>query len=186
MHWTQAAIEFAAKKMGADQNMAHTLSAIAMAEAMPIGKFITNSTGTYTGAWAFQQAWAARQYDWNRLSNDLDYDAVAAINLWRAPPAGPTHMKWETWPGAAAKFMAAGGLVRAYDTGGYLPPGLSMAYNGTGRPEPVGGGVQNNSVTLTIHVANGDPVTIQETAQRVVDDALSALARKLSSGAGRN
>ena len=25
----------------------------------------------------------------------------------------------------------------AYDQGGYLPPGLTMAYNGTGRPEPV-------------------------------------------------
>ena len=27
-----------------------------------------------------------------------------------------------------------------YDRGGWLPPGLSMAYNGTGRPEPVGRG----------------------------------------------
>jgi hypothetical protein len=27
-----------------------------------------------------------------------------------------------------------------YDQGGYLPPGLSMAYNGTGRPEPVSSG----------------------------------------------
>jgi TP901 family phage tail tape measure protein len=39
---------------------------------------------------------------------------------------------------------AAGGLVRrgipvhSYDRGGYLPPGLSIAYNGTQRPEPVG------------------------------------------------
>ena len=30
--------------------------------------------------------------------------------------------------------------VRGYDRGGWLPPGLSMAYNGTGRPEPVGRG----------------------------------------------
>jgi phage-related protein len=28
-----------------------------------------------------------------------------------------------------------------YDRGGWLPPGLSLAYNGTGRPERVGGGV---------------------------------------------
>jgi hypothetical protein len=28
----------------------------------------------------------------------------------------------------------------SYDAGGYLPPGVSLAYNGTGRPEPVGGG----------------------------------------------
>ena len=36
--------------------------------------------------------------------------------------------------------FASGGLVRSYDSGGYLPVGLSMAYNGTGRPEAVGGG----------------------------------------------
>lgn len=28
-------------------------------------------------------------------------------------------------------------IVGKYDSGGYLPPGWSMAYNGTGRPEPV-------------------------------------------------
>src|ERR1022692_1896123 len=33
-------------------------------------------------------------------------------------------------------MLQAGG----YDQGGYLPPGLSLAYNGTGKPEPVGGG----------------------------------------------
>lgn len=31
-----------------------------------------------------------------------------------------------------------GGLVNSYDSGGYLPQGLSLAYNGTGKPEPVG------------------------------------------------
>lgn len=30
------------------------------------------------------------------------------------------------------------GKVLSYDQGGLLPPGLSMTYNGTGRPEPVG------------------------------------------------
>lgn len=36
--------------------------------------------------------------------------------------------------------MARGGMVRSqsYDRGGWLAPGLTMAYNGTGRPEPVG------------------------------------------------
>jgi hypothetical protein len=84
--------------------------------------------------------------------------------------------------------MEKGGLVQSYDRGGFLPPGLSMAYNGTGKPEPVGHAstVQNNSVTLTLNVANGDPVTMRAAAQQVVDDALTALARRLSSGAGRN
>ena len=41
----------------------------------------------------------------------------------------------------AAPFTgkARGGLVMSYDRGGWMPPGLSMSWNGTGRPEPVGG-----------------------------------------------
>ncbi|MFT2016289.1 transglycosylase SLT domain-containing protein [Streptomyces sp. 796.1] len=31
-----------------------------------------------------------------------------------------------------------GGLVNSFDQGGFLPTGLSLAFNGTGRPEPVG------------------------------------------------
>ena len=39
-----------------------------------------------------------------------------------------------------------------YDQGGYLPPGLSLAYNGTGRPEPVGatGNTYNINVTAGV------------------------------------
>src|SRR5262245_1257474 len=36
--------------------------------------------------------------------------------------------------------------VSGYDRGGWLPPGLSLAWNGTGRPEPVGA----SSVTINI------------------------------------
>lgn len=38
-------------------------------------------------------------------------------------------------------FYNNGGLrlpIGSYDSGGHLPPGLSIAHNGTGRPEPVG------------------------------------------------
>ena len=34
--------------------------------------------------------------------------------------------------------FAAGGMVQSYDRGGWLQPGLTMAYNGTGRNEAVG------------------------------------------------
>jgi hypothetical protein len=115
MHWTQAALEASVRKMGGNPGVAHVLGAIAMAEAMPIGKFIGNNTGMYTGAWAFQRAWAASMYDWNRLSNDLDYDSMAALRLYNAPGPGgfgATHMKWETWPGAASKFMGDGGILK--------------------------------------------------------------------------
>lgn len=40
---------------------------------------------------------------------------------------------------ALAAAQAAGYTgIRVYDRGGFLPPGTSVAYNGTGRPEPVG------------------------------------------------
>ncbi|MFE6846572.1 transglycosylase SLT domain-containing protein [Streptomyces sp. NPDC057686] len=45
---------------------------------------------------------------------------------------------------AAPGGYALGGAVMpfgSYDRGGYLPEGLSLAYNGTGKPEPVGHGL---------------------------------------------
>ncbi len=47
-----------------------------------------------------------------------------------------------------------GGMVTSYDSGGWLKPGLTMAYNGTGRNEQVGGG-QNVNVSLTVDTAGG-------------------------------
>jgi hypothetical protein len=38
-------------------------------------------------------------------------------------------------PGVAS--VHAGGQYVGYDNGGYLPPGITNVYNGTGRPEPV-------------------------------------------------
>jgi len=45
----------------------------------------------------------------------------------------------------AALFKELG--VRQYDRGGYLPTGMSVAYNGTGRPERVGG----SSIVININ-----------------------------------
>jgi hypothetical protein len=42
-----------------------------------------------------------------------------------------------------------------YDQGGWLPPGLSLAYNGLGRPERVGGGGGNTYITLNVNVPRG-------------------------------
>jgi hypothetical protein len=41
-----------------------------------------------------------------------------------------------------------------YDQGGYLPTGLSLAYNGTGRPEPVGHG-GGNTYNVTVNMPFG-------------------------------
>lgn len=42
------------------------------------------------------------------------------------------------WNSKSPHWYNAGGLVRSYDQGGMMPTGLSLSYNGTGRPEPVG------------------------------------------------
>jgi cell wall-associated NlpC family hydrolase len=187
-HFTQAQVEAAMITVGAPANIAHIFSAIAMHENMASTR-VTNKTGTYDSVYALQEAWTIPMgLDINRLNTDLLYASQVAYNLYKKSGFTP----WEAFTtGAYAASMAEGGLVpgvQSYDRGGFLPPGLSVAYNGTGRPEPVGHAstVQNNSVTLTLNVANGDPVTMRAAAQQVVDDALTALARRLSSGAGRN
>lgn len=55
---------------------------------------------------------------------------------------------------ALAPFGMGGAVpVRSYDRGGFLAPGLTMAYNGTGRNEPVGG--QPVVVTLEVNAGSG-------------------------------
>jgi hypothetical protein len=56
----------------------------------------------------------------------------------------------------AAPFGAArGGLVTSFDSGGWLRPGLSVAWNGTGRPEPVGPARGGAGGTVVLQVAPG-------------------------------
>jgi hypothetical protein len=80
----------------------------------------------------------------------------------------------------AARF-ARGGVVpyRSYDSGGYLPPGLSLAHNGTGRPEPVGAG--------DVHFHFHGPVASKQAAKDMVLDAYNALvqSRKIVPGSVR-
>lgn len=59
--------------------------------------------------------------------------------------------------------MAGGGRVRSYDKGGWLAPGLTMAYNGTGRNERVGDG----NITVTLEVDAGSSGADQFLAQMI-------------------
>ncbi|MGW7053138.1 hypothetical protein [Streptomyces sp. NPDC054887] len=70
-------------------------------------------------------------------------------------------------PATAAMFTHRYGFMPGkYDSGGYLQPGLNLAYNGTGRPEPVFTSQQANALTrLAVEpaaggFAPGQPVTL--------------------------
>lgn len=60
--------------------------------------------------------------------------------------AQPYNSPWNP-SGFGPSHTALGGVER-FDKGGYLKPGLTWAFNGTGRPEPVGG-AQPIEVTLS-------------------------------------
>jgi hypothetical protein len=55
---------------------------------------------------------------------------------------------------AAASPFKHGGMVKSFDRGGWLQPGLTMAYNGTGRSERVSNG-GDMTVTLLVDTASG-------------------------------
>ncbi|MGH9093839.1 MAG: phage tail tape measure protein [Acidimicrobiales bacterium] len=86
----------------------------------------------------------------------------------------------ENTPGEVSR--AHGGPYRGYDAGGILPPGLTMAYNGTGRNERVispsgagGGGVNVAAGAVQIVVQAGatiDPASLGG-LQVVVEEAIS-------------
>lgn len=53
----------------------------------------------------------------------------------------------------------------SYDSGGYLQPGLNLAYNGTGRPEPVFTTAQANALTSMAKQGPQQPVVVELHAQ---------------------
>jgi hypothetical protein len=103
--------------------------------------------------WAAWNAVAMRESGWNQFARNASsgaYGIPQALPESKLPPAGraaggsnPTaQINW-MWQYMAGRY---GGPIGAeqheqsfgwYDKGGYLPPGLSVAYNGTGRPEAV-------------------------------------------------
>ena len=72
--------------------------------------------------------------------------------------------------GSLAALNRPGG----YDNGGWLMPGWTMAYNGTGLPERVGGG--GNVYNVTVNV--GTTLASKADIARVVSDALTDFGNK--------
>lgn len=86
-------------------------------------------------------------------------------------------------PGVAA--ISRGGAYVGYDSGGMLMPGLTMAYNGTGRPErvisPQGAGGVGVTVNYnpTINVPPGTSNEMLQSMQRLIDNSYEDLVSKL-------
>jgi hypothetical protein len=85
----------------------------------------------------------AHQHTISEISRMLGY-SNAFIAAHSAPPKLPpiVHQFGGDVGDRIGAFLASvmapfarGGMVKSYDNGGWLQPGLSMAYNGTGRPE---------------------------------------------------
>ena len=89
---------------------------------------------------------------------------------WNPGNLGPSH----TVAGGVLRF-ARGGMVpvRSYDSGGYLRPGLNLAWNGTGRPEPVGGG----SGEIHIHLHNQGVIGSRAELDTWLINSVNRLAR---------
>lgn len=52
---------------------------------------------------------------------------------------GSFILGWPGMPSGTHDFLIRHGLPQSFDRGGWLMPGATLAYNGTGRPERVGG-----------------------------------------------
>ena len=108
--YSQAQLQAAVAQFSPQNAVA--LGAIAMAETSGWNFPTCNPTGCYHGPWAFQEAWAGKVYDLDRLDRDLNYAAQAAADL--AASVGINHQIWETWPAAAAKYLNSASISRVY------------------------------------------------------------------------
>jgi hypothetical protein len=79
--------------------------------------------------------------------------------------------------------------VVSYDKGGFLQPGYTMAFNGTGKPEPVGHHLEPKGSSrgdVNFHIAvngNADP---QAVVDGINSQVLPKLSRYLNKGTGSN
>jgi hypothetical protein len=128
--------------------------------------------------WMGESGWNYRAYNASSgatgIPQSLPGSKMASAGAdWRTNPA--TQIRWgmsyiHSRYGTPAHAWSSW-LARSphwYDTGGWLPPGLSMAYNGTGRPERIpdprssgGGGAQIAQVVIDNHGVIGSRYEVE-------------------------
>ena len=86
---------------------------------------------------------------------NADNNADAAISLWN-----PSYSAW-------AATRALGGVVPMFDGGGWLPPGLSLTHNNTGKPEPVLSGAQWDTLSAAAPGGDGAGLPGRDMAKRL-------------------
>lgn len=106
--------------------------------------------------------WLAQNYP---DSGELIFSPANGRQIYRGHP----HMYGEPTRGDHFDHIHWG----MFDRGGYLKPGWNMAYNGTGRPEPVGHDLAaGGDVSLKVDVHVAGSVLAQGDLLQAIDDAL--------------
>lgn len=144
-----------------------------------IGQRLAASLGWTGNEWAALNALWTQESGWNNLAKNPSsgaYGIAQALPASKYPLAGqaaggsdPTaQIQWGLQyirqrygdPAAAEShektmgWYARGGVLpfASYDSGGFLPEGISLAHNGTGAPEPVGHGLGGGDLHVTLEV----------------------------------
>jgi hypothetical protein len=131
-------------------------------------------------SWKAQMA--AHNYTIGQISKMLGYSKAQIAKLNQQGKIGPdgkplpkiTHVfggdvgeRIGAFLAGAASPFRKGGMVKSFDRGGWLSPGLTMAYNGTGRSERVSNG-GDTTITLMVDTSSG----------AAMDQMLAALIKK--------
>jgi hypothetical protein len=79
--------------------------------------------------------------------------------------------------------------VVSYDRGGFLQPGYTLAYNGTGKPEPVGHHLEpkgSSGITISMPITIHGNANAQEVVEGINSQVLPKLRQYLTKGTGSN
>jgi TP901 family phage tail tape measure protein len=124
------------------------------------------------------QKWAIRMADEINPSLTESYRSLTAQIQAAAQAANDLKVAQGGAPAAVLPSSVGGLVSRSFDTGGWLPPGFTLAYNGTGAQERVGGPLVSVGAGAVTIDARGSNVS-EASMKQMVDDGFRQLARSL-------